>query len=303
MADINETLGQSVTTDIESKEDEISKNGGLNVSLEDFTSGVKEAKTITKKEDEAEQTQNQNPQDNLEDIVKNTETEITPQTAETLNKEVSDTDFLVSPDRDIAIIQDVQLDTRVQENPPVTEEEGIPQNTNGNAAEATGTNNAPVITPVAESSNTPIVGAINDENETVTIKEDSFSSGNLLNNLTDSDSTSHSITTFSILGDPTQYSSGEIATIENVGTITILGNGNYTFTPIANYNGTVPQITYTIVDNNHPEDTDTSTLTLTVDAVNDKTVVADDSATTNEDAAIDINVLANDTDTVDGTAA
>uniref|UniRef100_UPI00260F0EF7 Ig-like domain-containing protein n=1 Tax=uncultured Psychromonas sp. TaxID=173974 RepID=UPI00260F0EF7 len=35
----------------------------------------------------------------------------------------------------------------------------------------------------------------------------------------------------------------------------------------------------------------------------DLTVVADDTATTNEDAAIDIDVLGNDTDTVDGTAS
>ena len=40
----------------------------------------------------------------------------------------------------------------------------------------------------------------------------------------------------------------------------------------------------------------TGTVTVTVDAVNDVTTVVDDSATTNEDAAINIDVIANDTD-------
>ena len=36
MATIDETLGQNVETEIESKEDAVSKQGGLNVNLDDF---------------------------------------------------------------------------------------------------------------------------------------------------------------------------------------------------------------------------------------------------------------------------
>ena len=36
MAKIDETLGNEITTEIESHEDEISKHGGVNISFEDF---------------------------------------------------------------------------------------------------------------------------------------------------------------------------------------------------------------------------------------------------------------------------
>ena len=41
---------------------------------------------------------------------------------------------------------------------------------------------------------------------------------------------------------------GSTATIANVGTLVIGANGAYTFTPAANYNGTVPTVTYTVTD-------------------------------------------------------
>ncbi|QDE29861.1 cadherin-like domain-containing protein [Shewanella polaris] len=43
--------------------------------------------------------------------------------------------------------------------------------------------------------------------------------------------------------------------------------GVYTFTPVANYNGAVPVITYTLTDGSGANDT--STLSLTVTPVND----------------------------------
>ena len=38
----------------------------------------------------------------------------------------------------------------------------------------------------------------------------------------------------------TTYTAGSTATIANVGTLVIAADGAYTFTPAANYNGTVP---------------------------------------------------------------
>ncbi|MGI2132616.1 Ig-like domain-containing protein [Shewanella baltica] len=52
-----------------------------------------------------------------------------------------------------------------------------------------------------------------------------------------------------------------------VGSFTLNANGNYNFTPVENYNGPVPVITYVLTDGSGP--TDTSTLTITVTPDND----------------------------------
>ncbi len=83
--------------------------------------------------------------------------------------------------------------------------------------------------------------------------------------------------------------------ISGVGTLTIYANGSYTFTPAANYNGSVPVITYTVSDGQGG--TDTSTLTLSVSAANDAPIAQNNGPT----AAIpgistNIDVLGNDTD-------
>ena len=77
-----------------------------------------------------------------------------------------------------------------------------------------------------------------------------------------------------------------------------VGNNGSTvsYTPNANFNGT-DSFTYAVDDG--AGGTATATVTVTVTAVNNPPVAADDSATTNEDTAVTISVLANDTD-VDG---
>ena len=78
---------------------------------------------------------------------------------------------------------------------------------------------------------------------------------------------------------------------------TLTGSGaNQTYTPAANYNGTD---SFTFKANDGTDDSNTATVNLTVNAVNDAPVAVTDSATTNEDTATNIDVLANDTD-VDG---
>ena len=48
---------------------------------------------------------------------------------------------------------------------------------------------------------------------------------------------------------------GSTATIPGIGTLVIQTNGDFTFTPAANYNGPVPTATYTISDGNGGTDT------------------------------------------------
>ena len=78
------------------------------------------------------------------------------------------------------------------------------------------------------------------------------------------------------------------------GTIVDNGDGSFTFTPDENWNGET-DFTYTVSDGQGG--TDTATVNITVDGVNDGPVANDDTATATEDGgAVQINVLDNDTD-------
>ena len=118
--------------------------------------------------------------------------------------------------------------------------------------------------------------------------------GNVLTNDTDVDGNTLSVTKFTIGG--VDYAAGTTATIPNVGTVVVNADGTYTFTPVANYNGTVPTITVTITDGTA---TATAPLNITVTAVNDAPVATPDTKTVAEDTPATGNVLTNDTD-VDG---
>src|SRR5690554_5734160 len=76
------------------------------------------------------------------------------------------------------------------------------------------------------------------------------------------------------------------------GTIVIAADGQYVYTPKANFNGT-DTVDYTITDGSL---TDTGTLTIVVTPVNDAPVANPDTATVVEDTLTTINVLGNDTD-------
>jgi VCBS repeat-containing protein len=82
------------------------------------------------------------------------------------------------------------------------------------------------------------------------------------------------------------------------GTLTLLADGTYTYTPAANYHGT-DSFQYEVSDGNGG--TDTATVTITITAVNDTPDAVDDTpAAINEDAVLNgSSVLANDTD-IDG---
>jgi len=130
--------------------------------------------------------------------------------------------------------------------------------------------------------------------DTKTVAEDTPATGNVLSNDTDVDGNTLSVTKFTIGG--VDYAAGTTATIPNVGTVVVNADGRYTFTPVANYNGTVPTITVTITDGTA---TATAPLDITVTAVNDAPVATPDTKTVAEDTPATGNVLTNDTD-VDG---
>ena len=80
------------------------------------------------------------------------------------------------------------------------------------------------------------------------------------------------------------------------GTLTLNGNGSFTYTPFPNFNGTD---SFTYKANDGALDSNLATVTITVNAVNDAPVAANDSYTTNEDTALIVaapGVLGNDSD-------
>lgn len=76
------------------------------------------------------------------------------------------------------------------------------------------------------------------------------------------------------------------------GTVANNGDGTLTYTPNTDYNG-ADSFTYTVSDGNQ---TATATVNVTVNAVNDAPVASGDTATTDEDTSVSIDVLANDVD-------
>src|SRR6056297_1570258 len=107
-------------------------------------------------------------------------------------------------------------------------------------------------------------------------------------------------------GNGTDIDPDDPLAVMNAGTLTATGlggnvslqtNGDFTYTPPANANGT-DSFDYTLEDDNGA--TSTATVTITVQPVDDPPVAMDDAATiTEDDPATAIDVLANDTD-IDG---
>ncbi len=103
--------------------------------------------------------------------------------------------------------------------------------------------------------------------------------------------------TISPLANDTDVDGDELAVTAvgaaKLGTVEIGKDGaTLTYTPNENAHGT-DRFTYTVSDG---ELTSSSTVTVTIDSVNDVPVATDDTATATEDRTLAINVLANDTD-------
>lgn len=109
--------------------------------------------------------------------------------------------------------------------------------------------------------NSPPVGV----NDSATFLEDSVAqTGNVLTNDTDANGDTLSVTGFSING--VSGTLGSAFSISGVGSFTLQSTGDYSFTPVANYAGAVPIITYTLSDG---QATSTAQLSVQLTAVND----------------------------------
>ena len=145
----------------------------------------------------------------------------------------------------------------------------------GHGGMATGTVSVTVTAPPA---NQPPVA----DDETLTVAEDTSGDVNVLPGDTDPD------------GDPLTVTSPNPAASH--GSVSCTAAGVCTYTPDSNYNGP-DSFVYTVSDGNGG--TDTGQVSVTVTPANDAPNAVDDSLTTAEDTAGNVNVLANDTD-VDG---
>ncbi len=96
------------------------------------------------------------------------------------------------------------------------------------------------------------------------------------------------------LGTPTALTN---AAGDAIGTLTINTDGSFTFAPASNYNGPVPQTTYTLSDGT---DTDDATLDITITPVNDAPVVDNENDVTSEDTPVNGDVTDGGDSDVDG---
>lgn len=96
-------------------------------------------------------------------------------------------------------------------------------------------------------------------------------------------------------GDPISVDTTPVTAPSN-GTLTLLANGDFTYTPDANFNG-ADSFVYRLRDDKGG--TDTATVTITVNSVNDDPNAVNDNVTTEQDSPVTANLLTNDTD-VDG---
>ncbi len=159
------------------------------------------------------------------------------------------------------------------------------------ALNASGSNAVPLTTDLLfrDVNNLPV-----DANNTNTVTEDitltvaDDSVDDLLAGATDLDGDTLTIASYTIAGMTGTQAVGTAVTVTSgattVGSLTINADGSYSFTPALNYTGAVPAITYTVSDGNGG--IDTSTLTLTMTAVNDAPVDGDETNTVTEDVTL-----------------
>ncbi len=133
--------------------------------------------------------------------------------------------------------------------------------------------------------------------DVVVVPEDTPVSGNVLSNDTDADNNTLTVTGYTVDGVAGTIAAGTATVIANVGTLVINADGSFSFSPSANYNGSVPAVSYSITDGNGQ--TASAALVLgPVDAQNDAPVVASAVvvATIDEDTVLNGQVVASDID-------
>jgi VCBS repeat-containing protein len=116
---------------------------------------------------------------------------------------------------------------------------------------------------------TPVNDAPIAASEAVTTLEDQPLTGNVLTNDVDPEGSPMQVTQFTVGGQT--YAAGASGLIPAMGTISIAANGNFTFTPAADFSGAVPPVSYTVSDG---AASSTAMLSISVTAVADQPVLA-----------------------------
>ncbi|WP_374941765.1 Ig-like domain-containing protein [Buttiauxella brennerae] len=143
-------------------------------------------------------------------------------------------------------------------------------------------------TVTVDMTNTPPVA----NPDTSTTPEDSTASGNVLANDTDADNADKNtltVTGFTVNG--TLYTPGTALTLTGMGVLTVQANGNWNFVPVADWNGTLPVVTYQISDGN-TGGVSSASLSITIAPVQD---AFNDLISVNGNSSVTSDVLANDT--------
>ncbi|HEY9273083.1 retention module-containing protein [Achromobacter sp.] len=130
-----------------------------------------------------------------------------------------------------------------------------------------GTSTAVLTVEITGTNDVPVLQA-----QATYVLEDHTASGNVLAGAVDVDDDALTVTTFTLNG--ATYSAGSTAYIAGTGSILIKADGSYVFTPDSNWNGDLPQVTYTVTDGTA---TTSSTLDIGVRSVNDAPVSQDGS--------------------------
>ena len=129
-----------------------------------------------------------------------------------------------------------------------------------------------------------------------TTPEDTPVRGNVLigtgGDMADSDADNDPLTVTGFIVGGVSYIPGQTATIAGVGSLTLNADGSYTFTPVPDWNGSVPVVSYVVSDGTGASNsTAIATLTIVVTPVAD---VADDTASTLANRPVTTPVLGND---------
>ncbi|HEX8883934.1 MAG TPA: cadherin-like domain-containing protein, partial [Noviherbaspirillum sp.] len=121
-------------------------------------------------------------------------------------------------------------------------------------------------------------------NDSASVLEDGSVSGNLLANDTDANGDTLRVAQFSVSGQTYTLALGgsSSVTLANIGSLTVGSNGSYSFTPVANYAGAVPLVTYTVTDGTASA---SASLSVGIVGVNDAPDGADKTISTREDTA------------------
>lgn len=128
-----------------------------------------------------------------------------------------------------------------------------------------GTRSAALTVEITGANDAPILQAHDNQ-----VLEDHAASGNVLIGAVDVDNNALNVTTFTLNG--TTYSADITAYVIGLGSIQVKTNGNYVFIPDSDWNGNVPQITYTVTDGTV---TTSSTLNIGILSVSDAPISQD----------------------------